>query len=165
MSLTKDGFAPDLQRRAVVLALAASALATTLPRPALAQSAEPAFLQLSTLLTGRSSLDTDQAARLHEALVADDPQFDDAVAAVLALIAEQKLDAGGLQQALDQQSSDLAPLPRRIMTAWYTGVVGEGAEARCLSFETALMHQAVADKLNPPSYCYGPYASWTEAPA
>jgi hypothetical protein len=56
-------------------------------------------------------------------------------------------------------------LPRRIVTAWYTGVVGEGARARCITFETSLMHQIVADRLNPPSYCHGVMeAGWTFPP-
>jgi hypothetical protein len=27
-----------------------------------------------------------------------------------------------------------------------------------------LMHQVVADRLSPPSYCYGSHGSWAQAP-
>jgi hypothetical protein len=79
-------------------------------------------------------------------------------------IADRKIDAGQLQRALDAEGSALAVLPRKIMTAWYIGIVGEGGCARCVTFETSLMHVAVADRLNLPSYCYRPHGSWAEAP-
>jgi hypothetical protein len=69
-----------------------------------------------------------------------------------------------LQEVLDAEHSALAPLPRRIVTAWYLGVVGEGEHARVVAFETALNAVAVADVLKPPTYCYGAYGSWTKKP-
>jgi hypothetical protein len=59
----------------------------------------------------------------------------------------------------------LSALPRQIVTAWYTGIVGEDERARCITFETSLMYVVVADRLNPPSYCSGPYGTWLDKPA
>jgi len=102
---------------------------------------------------------------LDPALAAELPGFQGDVEALHALIGARGIDPGQLQQTLDAEQSPLAALPRQIVTAWYTGVVGEGGRARCITFETSLMHVIVADHLSPPSYCYGPYGSWVETPA
>jgi hypothetical protein len=129
-----------------------------------ADAARDAFLRISMFLTGRPSLDLEQSRRLYEALVADVPQFEAEVQGLLTLVNDRNIDAAHLQQILDGEGSALAPLPRKIMTAWYTGIVGEGGAARCITFETSLMYQVVADRLKPPSYCYGAYGSWMEEP-
>jgi len=124
-----------------------------------------AFLSVSKVLTGRTLLDAGHAGRLEEAFTSINPRFVNDVQALSTLVQDRNLDPSQLQQVLDLENSPLASLPRMIMSAWYTGVVGEGAAARCVTFEMSLMHQLVADRLNPPSYCYGPYGSWSEAPA
>ena len=159
--------APDPQRRMLLTGIAAAYLSSFVP-PAIAQPVSDTgpeiFLNVSTFLTGRSSLDVGQSARLYEALAADIPEFEAEVRALLAFVADRQIDAAHLQQILDTENSPLASLPRKIVTAWYTGVVGEGGAARCVAFETSLMYQVVADRLKPPSYCYGAYGSWMEAP-
>ncbi len=158
---------PDPERRMLLTGLAAACLSSFISplaaQPA-ADAARSAFLRISTFLTGRPSLDLEQSRRLYEALVADVPQFEAEVQGLLTLVTDRNVDAAHLQQILDGEGSALASLPRKIMTAWYTGIVGEGGAARCITFETSLMHQLVADRLNPPSYCYGPHGSWTDAP-
>lgn len=123
-----------------------------------------AFLALSAILAGRQSLDAAQAGRLYAALVADDPGFPTAAQALLDTIEQRNIDPMQLQKVLDDEKSPLGALPRRIVTAWYMGIVGEGASARCLAFETALNAEAVADVLKPPTYCYGAYGSWARKP-
>lgn len=163
---TTSGREPDPHRRALLAGLAAAYLTWTVaPAHAQAASDQDAFLAVSRFLTGRPSLDPGQAARLHEAFVADAPRFGDELRALLRWIEARGVEADRLQTALDAEGSALATLPRRVMTAWYAGVVGQGAGARCVTFETSLMHQAVADRLNPPSYCLGPHASWSGTPA
>jgi hypothetical protein len=157
---------PDPQRRMLLAGLAAACLSTLVP-PAVAQPAATspdAFIAVSRFLTGRSTLDATQAARLQEALVTDIPGFVSDVQALLSLVEQRKIDPGQLQHTLDAEQSALAALPRRIVTAWYTGVVGEGERARCITFETSLMHVSVADRLNPPSYCNGSYGTWAQQP-
>ncbi|MGE0257811.1 MAG: sugar dehydrogenase complex small subunit [Alphaproteobacteria bacterium] len=158
---------PDLQRRMLLTGIAAACLSSFVP-PGAAQPAGDAgpetFLNISKFLTGRSSLDVGQSARLYEALAADLPKFEADIRALLALVVDRRIDAAHLQQILDAENSPLAALPRGIVTAWYTGIVGEGGAARCITFETSLMYQVVADRLRPPSYCYGTHGSWTEPP-
>jgi hypothetical protein len=143
-------------------------IASLLPRWPLAQPvADPnqvSFTALSAVLVGRASLDPNQGNLLYRALVSDDPGFPAAASALLSVIESRKVDPLRLQATLDADKSPLAPLPRKIATAWYMGVVGEGDRARCIAFETALNAVVVADVLKPPTYCYGPYGSWARKP-
>jgi len=158
---------PDLVRRALLTSLLAASVASVIP-PALAASttdaAHDAFLSASKMLTGRTSLDAQQASLLYDALIADDPQFAAEVQALVTVIDQRKIDPLQLQHALDDEHSPVAALTRKIVTAWYTGIVGDGEKARCITFETSMMNEIVSDKLKPPSYCYGGYGSWAEKP-
>ena len=166
-----DNPMPDRQRRtllAAVLAAYASSFipwATAQSQPAGSTAAAPdSFLQVSKLLTGQASLDATLAGRLYRALLADDSGFGDQHQQLLAYIEGHKADPMQLQQMLDAEKSALAPVPRRIATAWYTGIVGEGERAKCIAFETNLLNVLTADKLKPPSYSYGVYGSWATKP-
>jgi hypothetical protein len=153
------------RRRVLVTTLAGSLLSQFAPAiHAQSSAALSAFVELSRVLTGRSELDAQQAARLHEALSAESRDFEEDTGALLRLIAERNIAIDRLQRTLDGEASRLAALPRKIVSAWYTGIVGEDVRARCVTFETSLMHAAVKDRLTPPSYCHGPYASWASRP-
>jgi hypothetical protein len=153
------------ERRLLKLSVkSASLIPWALAQP-VADANRGAFVAVSAILAGRQALDEAQAKRLYDALVADDPGFPAAASALLALINQRSIDPLKLQAALDAERSPLAPLPRRIVTAWYLGVVGEDERARVVAFETALNAVAVADVLKPPTYCYGVYGSWTKKPA
>lgn len=166
MKLDKTA-APDATRRLVLGALLSASAAALIPW-ALAEPVEDAasgaFLALSAIIAGRQSLDAVQARRLYAALVADDAGFAAAAQALLQLINERNIDIGALQKTLDDEHSPLAAVPRKVATAWFSGIVGSGASARCLAYETALNAQIVADVLKPPSYGYGAYGSWTAKP-
>jgi hypothetical protein len=166
--LLRDDDQPNPTRRLLLLGLVSAYTASLIPW-ALAQEATDAdngaFLALSAILAGRQSLDSAQAQRLYVALVADDPGFPTAAKSLLDTIEQRKIDPMQLQKVLDDEKSPLKELPWRIVTAWYMGIVGDGAKARCLAFETALNAQAVADVLRPPTYAYGAYGSWTSKPA
>jgi hypothetical protein len=162
------GTGHDPDRRTLLTGLTVTCLFTYVPW-VLAQPSDAApreaFMAVSRILTGRPILDADQAARLYEALVADAPGFPADVQALRTFIDERKIDPTQLQSTLDAEQSPLTAVPRSIVKAWYTGIVGEAERARCVTFETSLMHVAVADRLNPPSYCYGSYGSWMDKPA
>ena len=158
---------PDRTRRRLLGGLL-SGYTTSLIPWALAQPVADAnrgaFLALSAILAGRKTLDEAESRRLYDALVANDPGFPAAASALLALINARSIDPLLLQGVLDTEGSVLAPLPRKIVAAWYLGVVGEGERARVVAFETALNAVVVADVLKPPTYCYGVYGSWTKKP-
>lgn len=122
------------------------------------------FVSVSRLITGRATLDPAQARRLYDGLVATMPSFAEQLTALAAFIASNKPTAHDLQAQLDTAKAPFAKLPTDIATAWYVGVVGSGAAARCVTFESSLMNTVVADRLKPPSYAYGPYGSWGRNP-
>jgi len=159
---------PDPVRRALLTSLLATSAVSVIP-PAFAaptaDAAQNAFLSASQILTGQSSLDPEQASLLYNALIADDAQFASGVQALAKILGQPNIDLLQLQHVLDSENAPIAALPRKIVTAWYTGVVGEGEKARCITYETALMNVIVADKLQPPSYCFGAPGSWVEKPA
>jgi hypothetical protein len=155
-------------RRSVLAGLLSAYAASLIPWALAEPVAEPArgaFLALSAILAGRQSLDQAQAMRLYDALSADDAGFGAGVQALLALVKRRSIDPMQLQPLLDAEQPALAPLPRRIVTAWYLGIVGSGDNARCLAFEDALNAAVVADILKPPTYAYGAYGSWAKKPA
>jgi hypothetical protein len=129
-----------------------------------AQADRSAFMQLSTVLTGRDRLDAKLAQRLYDALAAEDRAFGARTTALLAFMKERRLDPARLQPVLDEERRDLASLPRAVVAAWYLGVVGSGERERCVAYEEALGAVTVADVLKPPTYCYGTYASWSRKP-
>ena len=159
---------PDPVRRVLLTSLLAASAASVIP-PAFAvptgDAAQDAFLSASQILTGQSSLDPEQASLLYSALIADDAQFAGGVQALAKILGQPNIDLLQLQHVLDSENAPIAALPRKIVTAWYTGIVGEGEKARCITYETALMNVIVADKLQPPSYCFGAPGSWVEKPA
>jgi Membrane bound FAD containing D-sorbitol dehydrogenase len=103
-------------------------LRTTRPRWILAIRRKPATRSILCDGLCWSSLDPSQASRLYDALVADDPQFAAGVQALLTLIEQRKIDPLQLQHVLDSEHFTLAALPRKIATAWYIGVVGDGEQ-------------------------------------
>ena len=140
-------------------------LGTRIPPAAAQPAAVPdSFMALSQLLTGRTTLDPRHAALLYQGLLLIDPGLDARTAQLLTFMRDRNAGPEGVQAALEASAPDLAPLPRQIVRAWYTGVVGEGPGALCLTFESSLMHQAVSDRLSPPSLCYGAPGSWSMPP-
>ena len=157
----------DPTRRRLLAGLLTAYTASLIPW-ALAEPAphadRGAFTALSAILVGRQALDALQATRLYDALAANDPHFAEDVQALLSLINQRQIDPLKLQNVLDTEHSPLAPLPRKIVSAWCLGIVGSGEAARCLAFETALNAVMVADVLKPPTYAYGVYGSWASKP-
>lgn len=169
--------APDKGRRMLLAGILGSYVCSFIPLPlAFANNADSAasakasesFLRLSHLLTDKKELDPAQADRLYAAFIAVYPDFEAQLQQLTDFIAaanaQSKLELSGLQAALDAQKSPVAKLPGRIVSGWFVGIVGSGKVARCVTYETSLMYVAVADRLRPPSYAYGPYGSWGRNP-
>jgi hypothetical protein len=164
----EEGLGPSDPTRRTLLAGFLGAYVASLIPWALAQPAadadRAAFMALSAILAGRQSLDAALAARLYDALAADDANFPSAARSLLAQINERKIDPLQLQKTLDDEKSPLAPLPRKIVKAWYMGIVGSDERARVIAYENALNAVIVSDILKPPTYCYGVYGSWAKKP-
>jgi hypothetical protein len=154
----------NTQRRALLFgALGATATAFSVPW-ALSRSADAlgtTFVPVSSYLLGRQVLDVGLAGRLHAALVDVFPEFPSTLQSLAELIAREPVEPLYLQALLDTAHPALAPWPRRIARAWAVGVVGDGKNARCVAYESALNAVIVADVLKPPTYAYGGYGSWS----
>jgi hypothetical protein len=161
------GSGPNISRRVLLAGFVAAYTASLIPW-ALGEEVVDAdiasFTAVSAILVGRPALDAGLAQRLLTALVATDAGFAAKAKSLLDTIDQRKLDLATLQKTLDDEKSPLATVPRVIVTAWFLGIVGSGDAARCIAFEDALNAQVVADVLKPPTYAYGPYASWTSKP-
>ena len=155
-------------RRRLLLSILSAYTATQIPW-ALAEPINDdhhgAFIAVSALLAGRKVLDQGLADRLYKALSQEDPGFPQAAASLMQLINQQQIDLLTLQKTLDDSKSPLAHLPRKIVKAWYMGIVGDGANARVLAYEHALNAVIVSDILKPPTYAYGSYGSWARKPS
>jgi hypothetical protein len=130
-----------------------------------ATTAPPAFLDVSQKLCGRGHLEPGLASRLYRALATAHPDMPAQLKQLADVMAQPGFDVNSLQASLDAARPAYAALPRAIVSAWYTGVVGEGENAHCVAYEEALMNVTVADQLKPPSYAYGNYGSWARQPA
>lgn len=162
---TTSSFIPTRRRLLVGMlsAYTASLIPWALAQP-VADDKQGAFVAVSAILVGRTTLDAIQATRLYDALTANDADFPKKAQALLALIEQRKIDPLQLQQTLDAENSDLADTPRKIASAWLLGIVGSGEKARVYAYETAINAEIVSDILKPPTYCYGTYGSWAKKP-
>jgi hypothetical protein len=123
-----------------------------------------AFMRLSQYLTGKNTLDVEIGHAIFANLVDGDPHFTQQVAQLNDFIASSKTPANGLQQVLDSSQPALATVPKRIMPAWYLGVVGTGAKARTVAYEQALMYPPIADVIVMPSFARGVPGYWAQPP-
>ncbi|HEX7389077.1 MAG TPA: sugar dehydrogenase complex small subunit [Acidiphilium sp.] len=146
-----------------VAAYSASLIPWALAAP-VSDAGHAAFLAMSAIIAGKQTLDPALAQRLYDALAADNPAFPKQAQSLLSFVEAGKIDPLVLQKTLDEQKSPLAKLPKKIASAWFLGIVGEGEKARCIAYENALNAVIVSDVLKPPTYAYGAYGSWSRKP-
>lgn len=159
-----------LRRSALAVAVAGIGI-TAWRYPTLANALETtpsdgftAFMQLSSYLTGKTTLDRELGQAIYAGLSEDHPQFDRNVGALNAQLTASATPAAQLQHTLDQAKSPLAALPKDIMKGWYLGVVGSGKRARAVAFEQALMQAPVADVVVMNTYARGVPGYWAHPP-
>lgn len=175
--LSDNGEQPDqhgkgVSRRNVLLGLASTLVATALagaPFLTLAEQYTAAqnpllfarFFALSRQLTERQDIDPGLSARIFTALSLANPQFSSQVERLSARVKAGQ-SARQLQQIAGQLG--LSALVSAIVTAWYTGTVGQGANASLIAYKDALMYRPVKDALIVPTYCGNGPLWWTAAP-
>jgi hypothetical protein len=156
-------------RRSVLRVGLALAGAVAAPGSAPAQQAPPhpddEFLSLSELLTGHSKLNPELGHRLNASLSDTHADFDAHVSACTAFARAHGLSAAQpLIAALQAQNLQLAAMALAIVSAWYTGVAGDGPQAKVVAYPEALMFRTVQDVLTVPSYCRAAPGYWTARP-
>lgn len=162
--------APIMASRRSVLqgmtALAGLGLAAGTAKPAFAeQSAASAdFIAVSKALTARTDLEAPLQNALYVTFKAQDAGFDAKLARLAKLIGTGDVGGDTLKALLTGTNADLAEMPGQILTGWYLGIVGKGADSICVAYASDLSNKLVADVLHPPSYAYGVYGSWAGKP-
>ena len=138
----------------------ANALAQAMP----ADDAYAAFMQLSSYLTGKHTLDAELGHAIYDGLSDGKSAFATQVHALNAQLKATPTPAAQLQKLLDESKSPLAATPKQIMAGWYLGVVGSGKDTRAVAFEQALMYAPVADVIVLNTYAHGVPGYWAEPP-
>lgn len=120
---------------------------------------DPAFLQLSQALTGKTDLSPTTAARMAQAFAKLQPEHHARFPALAGLVAQASSPA-----ALIAVAGEAAPTALAIIAAWYTGTVGKGVDAVSVAYRDALMQRPVADGLAPATYALGGPGWWVIEP-
>lgn len=128
---------------------------------ATASAADPlhGFIVLSQAITEHRQIDSRLAARFYTTFSQCDVQFAPRVNRLVQLLqpgdsAQQllaKADQAGLKAFLYQ-----------IVTAWYTGTVGDDHHGTLVAYQQALMYRPVSDGLVVPTYCGNGPIWWTQ---
>ena len=117
------------------------------------------FVTVSKILTGRSDLLPILHERFYEALSHQFPQFDsdlNALAKELAALPPKKIESSLTPHSLTTAKA--------ILSAWYTGIVGQGVNAKVITYRHALEFEAVDDVLQIRSYCPNKPGYWAAKP-
>ncbi|WP_145570474.1 sugar dehydrogenase complex small subunit [Yersinia bercovieri] len=137
-----------------------SSLMAPLPLDAFAASTQTSplnlekFMLVSRALTGKRQLNGQIGQRIYQILLGKIGGFDQKLALLQLLPAGEPAQWPPLQQQI----------ARQILQGWYIGVIGEGADAAVISFENALMFDAVSDVLVIRSYCPNRPGYWAAKP-
>ncbi|WP_322044408.1 sugar dehydrogenase complex small subunit [Paraburkholderia sp. J67] len=123
-----------------------------------------AFMRLSQYLTGKTALDVEIGRAILAGLRGDDANASAMIAQLNDFVARTNTPANTLQSVLDASQPTLAGLPKKVVTAWYLGVVGTGKNARTVAYEQALMYPPIADVIVMPSYARGVPGYWAKPP-
>lgn len=123
-----------------------------------ASDAVKQFVRISQAITEHKHLDVTLAARFYEVLAQRDTQFVPRVAQLDALITPQITAQDFLAKA---NSAGLHDFLYQIVTAWYTGTVGDDYHGTLVAYKQALMYQTVSDGLVVPTYCGNGPIWWT----
>lgn len=141
----------------VLGALGLGALLEPVSEAVAADAAPQAFLQLSSFLTGQP-LNPVLGDRFLAALAKRMPNLHADIASLQRLIVEGKAADMDAFLALPSVDPALMGTVRKIVSAWYLGVVGEPEDAELITYAEALMYRPTRGILPIPTYGPGPNA-------
>jgi hypothetical protein len=156
--------AASLDRRQFLVAVSTLAAALGLPGGGAAAQAggtpDPAigldaFRDLSVALTGFAPPDVSLAESFRDAFAAEAADL----GRLHDIVRHQPPEAWDAAIA----AAGLGPLAEALVTAWYTGMVGEGANRRVVSYLDAFVWYAVG-YTKPPSQCDWDFGAWADPP-
>lgn len=149
--------AARIDRRELLIAVGTLAAALGLPKVAFAQAA----------------MSTTEFAALTSAIAGNPPNDPAITAEFLAAFSDQTADLIRLHEIVAANSEDewpaaiaaanLTPLAEALSTAWYTGMVGAGADQRVVTYLEAFAWYALT-YTKPPTRCDLSFGAWSEPP-
>ncbi len=146
------------------LIISAAGLAASLPLQSFADSvihgrdAARDFIRVSQTITEHKHISPQLASRFLGAFSQRDPQFNSKIARLAAVIQSPMSAADFKQQAV---AAGLGNFLQDIITAWYTGTIGDDYKGTLVAYKDALMYATVSDGLVVPTYCGNGPLWWT----
>lgn len=162
-----DATGNDTNRRRFLknsLIVTAGCFVTSLPLSGLAQNTSPsgeplrAFIQVTQTITEHKHVNAELAAHFFNAFVKKVPEFTQQITPLVQLTQAGMSAATFAERA---QAAGLQGLLQQIITAWYTGTVGNDYHGILVSYQQAWMYRTVSDGLVVPTYCGNGPLWWT----
>lgn len=147
------------------LVITASGLAASLPLRSFADSvargSDPIrdFISVSQGITEHKHINPQLAARFLTAFDQRDPQFSSKITRLAQLRQPADSAVSFKQKAV---AAGLGDFLQDILTAWYTGTIGNDYKGTLVAYKDALMYATVSDGLVVPTYCGNGPLWWTE---
>ena len=163
--ITKNG--TDSSRRDFIrsaLIISAAGIAASLPLQSFADSvihgndAARDFIRVSQTITEHKHISPPLASHFLSAFNQRDPQFTSKIARLAAVIQPSDTAAQFKQRAV---AAGLGNFLQDIVTAWYTGTIGNDYKGTLVAYKDALMYATVSDGLVVPTYCGNGPLWWT----
>ncbi|SJL83911.1 sugar dehydrogenase complex small subunit [Vibrio palustris] len=154
----------DKTRRNIIKGLASTSLLSLFPTfnviaDSLRDDVPDAFVSVSKALTQRDVLPEMLVQRFYQALQATHRGF-----AQQVMTLEQEMNQFKTQNFADKLSPESQQTAKTILSAWYTGIVGDGPEAQVVTYRNAFEFSAVEEVLTPRSYCPNKPGFWAAKP-
>ncbi len=124
------------------------------------------FEGLALFLTDRKFINSEYLTLTYQALLAQDNNLDQKLRNLSAAIAQQKnLKVEGFMQYLNQSKQPtLLTTAQQIIAALYTGVVGQGDQAKVINYQMALMFEPTLGVIAIPTYVSARPEYWSASP-
>lgn len=146
------------------LIISAGCFLSSLPLPGLANSIvagkDPLadFIRVTQLLTEHKHVDPRLAAHFFQVFAQQDRQFASKLQHVLSLSSP---NITAIVLMAHAKAAGLSFFLQQIITAWYTGTIGDDYRGTVVSYQQALMYRVVSDGLVVPTYCGNGPLWWT----
>lgn len=152
----------DFIRSALVISVAG--IAASLPLQSFADSvirgsdAARDFIRVSQTITEHKHISPQLASHFLSAFSQRDPQFNSKISRLAAVIQPSDTAVAFKQRAV---AAGLGNFLQDIVTAWYTGTLGDDYKGTLVAYKEALMYATVSDGLVVPTYCGNGPLWWT----
>ena len=120
-----------------------------------AEGATADFVRVSAVLTARNTLNPVLASLIFREMHKEDATLPASVSRLAAVIHQPAAQWSAADQAL----------ARQITSVWYTGLIGQGDQARVVTYEGALQFAATQDIFIVRSYCPNRPGFWAQQPS